>query len=199
MMKILQAKWVTALVGCVLYLAVTGYGLTPVKVLSNVPRAPGEQMANTKGASWEFFNPELDRLMRELAEEKKAVAARQEQLDELATRLEAERAELGIVLQSMQRTQKDFDRGVLRVREEETANLKRLAKVYANMTPEGAAAIFKQMDDDQITKVLVFMKDPESAPVLESLAKMGPAGAKKAAALSERLRTTVYRTVPAKK
>ena len=156
-------------------------------------QAPPEEGANTHGAAWEFFNPEMDRLMIELAREKKVVVSRQEQLDELAARLEAERAELTIILQSVQRTQKEFDRGVLRVRDEEGANLKKLAKVYSNMTPEGAAVILKQMDDDQIAKFLVFMKESEAAPLLESFAKLGPAEAKRAAALSERYRTTLFR------
>jgi len=198
MAKLLKAKWVTMLAGCVLYLLVTGYCLAPAKVFSNVAQAPAQQGANISGAAWEFFNPEMDRLMTELAREKKVVVSRQEQLDELATRLEAERAELSIVLQSVQRTQKEFDRGVLRVREEETANLKKLAKVYANMTPEGAALILKQMEDDQIAKFLVFMKESETAPLLESFAKLGQAETKRAAALSERLRTTIFRNTPPK-
>ena len=162
------------------------------------PAATNAETGNTSGASWDFFNPEVDRLIAELGAEKKAVSTRQEQLNELSTGLEAERTELNIILQSMHRMQKDFDRNVVRVREEEAANLKKLAKVYANMTPEGAAAIIKQMEDDQIVKFMVFMKEGETAPLLETFAKLGEPEAKRAAAISERLRTAIFRNTAAK-
>ena len=179
--------------GGFLYLGVTAYLLAPTKVFPNgVPTAIGEG-SKIRGASWDFFNPELDRLMTELANEKKVVAQREEQLNELSNRLEAERSELGIVLQSVQRMQKEFDRNIVRVRDEETANLKKLAKIYANMTPEGAASIIKQMTDDEIVKFMVFMKEGETAPLLESFAKLGKTETKRAAAISERLRTAIFR------
>ena len=49
------------------------------------------------------------------------------------------------------------------------------------------------MEDDQIVKFMVFMKEGETAPLLESFAKLGPAEAKRAAAISERLRTAIFR------
>jgi hypothetical protein len=66
------------------------------------------------------------------------------------------------------------------------------------MTPEGAALIMKQMEDDQIVKFMVFMKDGETAPLLESFAKLGDTEAKRAAAISERLRTAIYRSATPK-
>jgi len=193
MIKLLQSTWTSLLLGSALYLGVTGYFLTPSRVFPNGTSAPVAEASNTKGASWDFFNPEVDRLINELATEKKAVTTREEQLNELTTRLEAERTEINIVLQSIHRMQKDFDRTVVRVKEEESLNLKKLAKVYAGMSPEGAATIIKQMEDDQIVKFLVFMKEGESAPLLESFAKLGETEAKRAAAISERLRTAVFR------
>jgi len=192
MIKLLQSSWIAILVGSALYFGVTGYLLLPLKVQA-VP-APASEPKNTSGASWDFFNPEVDRLIGELAKEKKAVATRDEQLNELSTRLEAERTELNIILQSMHRMQKEFDRNVARVKEEESPNLKKLAKVYANMSPEGAATIIKQMEDDQIVKFMVFMKEGETAPLLESFAKLGETEAKRAAAISERLRTAIFRS-----
>lgn len=96
--------------------------------------------------------------------------------------------------QQVGRIQTEFDRNVVRVREEETANLKRLAKIYAAMTPEGAVSILKEMKDDDIVKILAYMKDVETAPILELLAKPGVADAKRTAQISERLKAIVYRT-----
>jgi flagellar motility protein MotE (MotC chaperone) len=170
----------------------------PGRGLKNpAPHETGETR-NTTGPSWEFFNPEVERLVKELAQEKKALALREQQLNELATRLEAERAEITTVTQAVHRLQQEFDRGVLRIREEETANLKKLAKVYATMTPEGAVTILRQMEDEQIVKFMVFMKDGETAPLLENFARQGEAEAKRAAAIMERLRTATYRNAPPK-
>ena len=197
MSRLLQSNWVVMVLGMVLYLAVTAVLLPPAKIFARV-HPPSAATGHTRGASWDFFNPELDRLMEELTKERKAVAAREEQLNELSTRLDAERTELNIVLQSMQRTQKEFDRNIVRVRDEESANLKKLAKVYANMSPEGAATIIKQMEDDQIVKFMVFMKENESAPLLETFAKLGEAEAKRAAAVTERLRRAIFRNPSSK-
>jgi flagellar motility protein MotE (MotC chaperone) len=194
MIKILQSRWTTALLGGVLYLSVTAYLLMPARVFSRgIPTASESEPRHTTGPSWDYSNPEMDRLMTELAKEKGEVAQRQQQLDELAARLEAERTEINILLQSIQRTQKDFDKNVLRVHEEEALNLKKLAKVYAAMSPEGAAKILRQMDDDQIVKFLVFMKEDETAPLLEGLSKLGEAEEKRAATISDRLRTVIFR------
>ena len=122
------------------------------------------------------------------------MAAREQQLNELATRLQAERAEINQVTQTVFRLQLEFDRNALRVREDEAANLKKLAKIYSTMTPEGATMIIRQLEDEEIAKLLVIMKESEAAPLLENLAKLGETEAKRAAALSERLRKSIRRT-----
>ena len=63
---------------------------------------------------------------------------REQRLNELATRLDTERGEISNATLSVQQLQADFDKNVLRVKDEETANLKKLAKVYSAMTPDGA-------------------------------------------------------------
>ena len=89
--------------------------------------------------------------------------------------------------------QKEFDRNVVRVQEEEVLNLKKLAKVYATMSPAAVTTIFKEMEDDKIVKILAFLKESEAAPILEHLAKMGETEAKRAAALTERFRLSISR------
>jgi flagellar motility protein MotE (MotC chaperone) len=66
------------------------------------------------------------------------------------------------------------------------------------MSPEGAAAILKQMEDEQILKFMVFMKDAETGPLLENLAKLGESDAKRAATLTEKLRSTLFRNTAPK-
>lgn len=179
------------LLGTISYLAVTAFLIMGSKDLQKPSKPEAVQAHSNRGASWDFFNPDVDRLINELQLEKKSLAAREQQLNELAVRLQAERAELNQVTQAVHQLQREFDRNVVRVKEEEEANLKRLAKVYATMTPEGAGRILKQFQDDDIVKLLVFMKDGDSALLLEGLAKGSEADAKRAARISERLRTAI--------
>jgi flagellar motility protein MotE (MotC chaperone) len=179
------------------------YAVTTVLILFSahlsVPQSTAKEAPRKVAPSWEFYNPEVDLLITELKNQKAAVAAKEKQLQELAMRLEAERAEISVVTQAVHRMQIEFDRNIVRVKEEETANLRKLAKVYSGMTPEGAAAILRQMDDDQIVRFMVFMKDADTAPLLESFAKLGEPEAKRAALISERIRTATFRNTTTSK
>jgi flagellar motility protein MotE (MotC chaperone) len=197
MTKLLTSSWMTLPVSAIIYLTATlAFWKTPVPPKHQ--ETPG--LHGQLGASWEFKNPEADQLLAELREEKKAVDKKQQQLTELEQHLNAERAEITQAAQSVNRLQKEFYQNVLRVREEETANLKKLAKVYSAMTAEGAAGIFAGMEDLQVAKIMVFMKETETAGILEVMGKKGGAEAKRAAALSERLRLASFRSnsTPAK-
>lgn len=193
MTKLLASNWITLPVGVIIYLTATvAFWKTPT--LS--PRARTASIAVGHGASWEFKNPEADQLVAELKEEKRSLDRRQATLNDLAARLEKEQAEVNDARQSVQLLQTNFDKSVLRVQESETANLKKLAKVYAAMTPESAAAIFADLDDVSVAKIMVFMKEADTAGILEALSKKGDAEAKRAANLSERLRLASSRGNP---
>ena len=194
-MKFLTSNWMTAPVGVAVYLTSTVLFWQTPKPPHIVKEAVGVHLV---GPSWEFSNPEADQLVAELKEEKSAVAAREQQLNEMSTRLEAERSELGQVTQSVRKLQNDFDKSVLHVQTDETANLKKLAKVYAEMDPQTAADVFSEMDDVSIVKIMMFMKDSETAAILESLAKKGQAQAHRTALISDRLRLASTRPLPTK-
>jgi flagellar motility protein MotE (MotC chaperone) len=150
----------------------------------------GPTPTNTRIAipSWDFVNPEADQMMDEIRSARKALETRQKQMEDTAKNIEAQKNELEKAKDSVGKMQKDFDQIVLRVKDDEVANLKRLAKVYANVTPETAASIFANFDDTVIVKLMMFMKDNDTAVLLENLAKKGDAETKRAAAISERLR-----------
>jgi flagellar motility protein MotE (MotC chaperone) len=152
---------------------------------------PSDLVAST-GPSWDFNNPEADLLVSELKIEKKSVEQRQQQLDDLATRLNTERAELGQVIQSVRQLQADFDKAVLRVKDEEKGNLKKLAKLYGAMAPETAASVLEQLDNEAIVKIMLFLKDDEMAAILEAIAKKSEAEARRTAQISEQIRLSSH-------
>lgn len=197
MTKLLTSSWMVVPVGMIVYVLSTFFfWQTPPK--TSEVRRPVHDPArmNRLVPSWEFLNPETDQLIAELKAEKLALDKRAKELNDLAVRLQAERAEINQITQSIHGMQADFDKMVLRVQAEETANLKKLAKVYATMAPESAATILSEMDDTAIVKIMLYMKDAETAIVLESLSKKGENEAKRAAALSERLRVSSFRNTP---
>jgi flagellar motility protein MotE (MotC chaperone) len=190
MIRLLQSNWTASLLGLAVYLLTTLVLFRPIAhpPANLVKEIPARK---TPGPSWTFHNPEADLLISELKQEKEALAAKEKELKDLALRLQTERAELGQITQAVHQLQADFDQNITRVREGETVNLKKLAKTYAAMTPDGAAAILRALDDDSAVKILMFMKESETAPILEALAKPGELQAKRVAAISERLRLSI--------
>jgi flagellar motility protein MotE (MotC chaperone) len=193
MTKLLTSSWMTIVLSGVLYLGAT---VVFWKTPTPAPVTDATEESNkpaVNAPSWEFINPEADQLLAELKSEKRALAKKEQELNDLSVRLQAERNELNQATNSVHQLQADFDQNVLRIHDEETINLKKLAKVYADMAPESAANIFGEMDDSSVVKIMVFMKDTDTAGILEALAKKGQPDAKRAASLSERLRLAAFR------
>ena len=141
--------------------------------------------------SWNFYNPELDRMLEELKQEREALNAREQQLNDLQARIANERQELGTVTQMVARLQRELEQTVVKVQQEEVPNLKKLAKIHASMSPEGSANLLKEQTDDEVSKVLFYLKPGESGPILEAFGKLGKAEAQRAAQLGERMRRTI--------
>lgn len=198
MIKRFQSTWTASVVGMLLYLATTGLVWKPPSATDPTAN-PAEAATRSNGASWAFHNPEVDLLIVELKQEKASLAKREAQLKELAERLQAERLEINLVLQAVQQLQTEFDNNIVRVTAEEATNVKKLARTYAAMTPEGAAPILKQMDETTLVKILATMKESETAPILEAMAQQGEANAKRVAAISERLRLSLATLKDAKR
>lgn len=190
MIKLLENSWITAPVGAIVYLGCTVlFWEKPT-----LPAKPDMPAMHEVGPSWDFNNPEADQLIAELKIEKKSVETREQQLNELAARLESERAELNQVTQSVHQLQTEFDSSVLRIKDQEIANLKKLAKVYGDMAPETAATVMAEMDNEAIVKILLYLKDNETAAILEALAKKGQTQARRTAEISETVRLSLHNT-----
>jgi flagellar motility protein MotE (MotC chaperone) len=189
MIKLLQRSWIAAPVGVAAYLGCTVlFWETP----KPPPRAKVADALRVTGPSWNFNNPEADQLITELRIEKKSVEKREEQLNELAARLQNERLELAQVTQSVHQLQTEFDGSVLRIKDQEVANLKKLAKVYADMAPDTAASVLAEMDNDAVVRILLYVKENETAGILEALAKKGQAQARRTAEISEQVRLSLH-------
>ena len=194
------------LLGALTYLGTTAVLVIKAKdqivpkpvVTTDVDDDGPKPVAVTRGPSWEFVNPDLDEMVAELKQQKQDMEAERKTLLELSQRIQTERQELIQITQQVHRIQKEIDQSIIRVRDDEGGNLKRLAKTYSGMTPEGAAIVMKGLDDVSLVKVLLYMKETEAAPILEGIGRKGEADAKRMALISERLRLAqMNRTKPA--
>jgi len=191
-MKILKSPLVASILGLVLYVVTTAMVWKPAPrqdATAGETNADIVARAKTAVPSWEYQNPDADMMIEELKKEKQALDKREKDLNALAERLQAERMEINIVTQSVFRMQKEFDSNIARVTAEEVVNLKKLAKTYAAMSPEGAAVIMKELDDIMLVKILATLKESESAPIIEILGGQGGTEAKRMALITDRLRT----------
>lgn len=192
-MKFLQSPFFAAILGGVLFLLTSAFLTT--QGIATASHSDGETdgaaRANVKGPSWDFFNPELDQIVADLKSERDTLAAREKGLNDLATRLKAERVELDDALKGIKKIQEQVDKNLFRIKEDEAGNLKKLAKMYTAMEPASAARILRELDDTIVVKILTLVKEPETALILESMSRMGEAETRRAAAISESLRSAV--------
>jgi flagellar motility protein MotE (MotC chaperone) len=149
---------------------------------------PPAPLAAEDNPSWQFRNPEIDQWVSQIREERAALAVREEQLKDWEIRLAAENREISTVTQTVTKLQNDFDKRVLQFKDQEAANAKKQVKIVSDMSPEGAAAMFNQISDDEAGKLLFLMKPDVSGPILDAMSKLGPAQARRAATISQRLK-----------
>lgn len=195
-MKALESPLVSTAAGGVAFLLTwmltlqsAAPNIRPAAVAHQAAAAPGVPAAPTYPVeSWVYYNPEVDQLIKDLKAERDALTAREQDLKQLAARLTTERSELDQVADSVKKMQAEIEKRLVEIKADEVPNLKRLAKSYSSMSPAGAAGIFREMEDSAVVKILAVMKDTENGPILEALARQGPAEATRAAALTEKLR-----------
>lgn len=195
MTRVLQSGWFVALMGCFLYLATTAIVLGPSKFAGAQFIQPDYSAEDDP--SWRFRNPEFNEWVSQIQNEKERLDVREQELDEWQTRLNTELQEISTVTQMVSQLQSDFDKNVIRFKSQETDNVKHQAKLISAMSPEGAVAIFQQMSDDDVVRILFVMKPDEASAILDTLSKMGPDQAKRAAVLTERLHQVLPEPVTA--
>ena len=194
-MRVLQAPWLTALIGGILYLATTFLVLSPAKFAGFRPPS-AEGISADNDPSWKFHNPEFNQWVAQIKEEKESLAMRQQQLNELATRLNSEKQEIMSVTQTVYQLQAQFDQNVIRFKTQEVDNAKRQAKVVADMSPDGAAKMLGEMSDGEALRILFELKNDQSAAILDVMSQAGTAQAARAAMLTAQLRQILPPATP---
>jgi flagellar motility protein MotE (MotC chaperone) len=137
---------------------------------------------------WDFWTLELENLAAELRTRSAQLDERADLLRQHEARLAAERAELEQLRRTIERQREEIRLLITEVATDELRNLRTLAQTYANLTPRAAVAIFNEMDDTTVVKILALMKADSVGPIFEEMSRPGDNQALRAARLSERLR-----------
>ncbi len=157
------------------------------KAIPVLPKVAPE--AKAKG--WDFWTIEIENLSNELKEERARLKKQAEQMGQREARLAAEEKEFTKIRADVEAVRKQVSDRVLEISTDEAKNLKTLATTYSNLTPRGAVAILKEMDDATVVKILALMKVDVVSPIFEEMSKStgsDSALAKRAAQLSEKIR-----------
>jgi len=206
--NILQKPWFLGLLAALLHLVPTWYFMNE-KMASLIPAAE-EIVAMYDEAShveepslelmdWSYQTREILKLALDLREEKDRLNEREASLSAMEKRLAAEREELKRVRDDLERFRTSMDDIFLTIEDGQKRNLESLAKTYSMLDPAAAVAIFREMDELTVIRILSLMKEQTLAPILEAIVTEGtedPEAAAWAARLSESLRVRVVADNP---
>lgn len=152
---------------------------------------PAPEPTELKKKGWDFWTIEIENLSNELKEERVRLKRQSELLDQRAARLAAEEKEFAKLRADVEALRKEIADRVIEITADEAKNVRTLAATYAALTPRGAVAIFREMDDSTAVKILSLMKPDTVGPIFEEMSRTGAADdslARRAALLSEKLR-----------
>lgn len=151
---------------------------------------PPEKMAVSAvdDPSWKFHNPEMDQWIAQIKDERDALAVREQQLKEWEAQLNAQGKELSTVTRAMSNAQADFDKRVVVFTDQEKENAKKQVKVVGGMSADGAATMFGEMPDHDVSKLLYSMKNEVAGGILDAMSRQGPLQAKRAALLAQQMK-----------
>ena len=185
---------VPAVIGAVLYAGASTYFV--VGELSKMPElggVPDVEKTKLPPRLWNFNSDAVTQLIGDLESGRDKLAADQKSVVTLKAQVESEKAELEKLRTEIQQIRQEIDERVLEIQENELKNLKTLAQTYSAMSPGAAVAIFREMDENMVVKILACMKVDRTGPILGEMSKgQDKPGeetmAKRAARISDKLR-----------
>jgi len=118
---------------------------------------------------WNFRTTEINKMIKDLAEEREALKAREAELASVEARVTSERKENERMRGEIDRSKKELSDYIVQIKAGETARLKEEITILSNMTPENIVAVFSEKSDDEAVKILAQMKPDMVAQILEAM------------------------------
>jgi len=151
-----------------------------------------KQQATAKGVS--ELSLEYNAMLDELKTKRESLSEKEKLLEKQAERIKQLESELVIARKKLEQLQIETSANISKMEEDEKKNLKKLAKVYGLMNPVQASVILSGLDDDTVVNILIRMKERQAAKILEGLGSQDSDSKKRAAKISERIRTLSFKT-----
>jgi flagellar motility protein MotE (MotC chaperone) len=150
-----------------------------------------KEVPSKKENGWDFWTIEIENLSTDLKEERARLRKQADLQDQRAARLASEEKELAGVRADIEALRAQIAENVTEVSADEAKNIRTLAQTYTSLTPKGAVAIFKELDDVTAVKILSRMKPEVVAAIFEEMSRSSDSDApeaRRAAILTEKLR-----------
>jgi len=183
------AMAVSLVLSVVLGVALCWRAAGPLLALAAAARP--QVVVDKKEKGWDFWTIEMENLSTDLTEERARLHKQAELLDQRAARLDDEQKELGKIRGDIEGMRRDIASRVIEITADEMKNLRMLSQTYTNLSPRAVVAIFREMDDLTVVKILSLMKPDVVGPIFEEMSRSAGADgplARRAAILSEKLR-----------
>ena len=171
MKKLLSSKATMVILGGLLYIGVTMFYIydsieefTPVK---KGDATKAEITPVLKGPSWDYKNPELDALVRELESRKEKIEKKEEELRLWELQINKDLGNLTSITNRLKNLQIEFERSASTLTENEEENIKRLLDLFKTLEPEQIGTILEPMADEKIAKIFRLLKPANVGPVVE--------------------------------
>jgi flagellar motility protein MotE (MotC chaperone) len=162
-------KFLTSSMGIVILGAVLGLGTIAALLFAQRSVFSPPPLPAAPSLFWGFRTEEVESMVGELKREREQLDKRDADIDQTAAHIEAERQELEKVKASIQAMRDEIANEIPQLQEAELKNLKALAQTYAQMKPPAAVAIFREMDDVTVVKILSLMKPDDNSKILEEM------------------------------
>ncbi len=137
---------------------------------------------------------EYNSMLDELKTKRESLIEKEKLLEKQSDRIKQLEEELILARKKLEQLQTETSANISKMDEDEKKNLKKLSKVYGLMNPMQAAVILSGLDDDTVVNILVLMKERQAAKILEGFAAKDAESKKRAAKISERIRTLSLKT-----
>lgn len=172
-MNILKSTWfiaffallVTVSINTVLLLS----GLNSIPVMVEPPK---ETVFESTSVFWTFRTREIDSLVLNLRQKNNILAQKEEDITSLTKQLSAEKEELVLLKDKIEKTRKELSEKILEVKDSEKKNLKSLASTYGAMPPDSVVKVFGHMDDVLVVKILTFMSPEIIGGIFQAMANI---------------------------
>ncbi|OIR18776.1 hypothetical protein GALL_11160 [mine drainage metagenome] len=154
-------------------------------------RRAAAEAAKKPQKPWDFWTVEIENLASDLRSERADVKKREDELDQREARLNLESQELAKTRKQIEAMRDMIDQRLVEVGLGEQANLKKLAQTYAGLSPQAAVAIFRDLNDRTVVKLMSLMKPDAVGAIFEEMSRESVADpnlARRAASITDQLR-----------